>query len=82
MLRSPQAGFTPVAVLDDVSAVFHDAGITDPIDLDLWTALLTGLTDQQISNDPGGQRWSRLLDVSIDMFLDHVGALPEHKEPT
>lgn len=37
---------------------------------------LAGRTSQQISNDPGGDRWARLLDDSIDMFLDHVGALP------
>lgn len=23
---------------------------------------MTGLTDQQLSNDPGGDRWERLLD--------------------
>ncbi|MCZ7537488.1 MAG: hypothetical protein M5T61_17325 [Acidimicrobiia bacterium] len=31
-------------------------GLTDPEVVDVWTALLTGLTDQQISNDPGGDR--------------------------
>ena len=49
------------------------AGVTDPRHLDLWTALLTGLTDQQISNDPGGDRWARLVDEAVDMFLTHVG---------
>lgn len=44
-------------------------GITDPELLDIWTALTTGLVDQQISNDPGGDRWVRLIDDSVDMFL-------------
>ena len=35
------------------------------------TALVTGLVDQQVSNDPGGDRWIRLIDESIDMFLAH-----------
>ena len=35
------------------------------------TALVTGLVDQQVSNDPGGDRWIRLIDESIDMFLSH-----------
>ena len=43
--------------------------------------MLTGLTSQQISNDPGGDRWSGLVDESVDMFLDHLGVLPEN-QPT
>lgn len=47
-------------------------GITDPEALDLWTAMLTGLTSQQISNDLGGDRWERLIDRSVDMFLREI----------
>jgi len=46
-------------------------GITDPRHLDMWTAWTTGLVDQQISNDPGGDRWSRLIDDFVSMFLAH-----------
>jgi AcrR family transcriptional regulator len=45
------------------------AGFDPERDLDLWTALQTGLVDQQISNDPGGTRWQRLIDDAIDMFF-------------
>ncbi len=51
-------------------------GITEPRHLDLWTALTTGLVDQQVSNDPGGDRWARLVDESIPMFLAHCRAMP------
>jgi hypothetical protein len=34
-------------------------------------ALVTGLVNQQVSNEPGGDRWLRLIDESIDMFLAH-----------
>lgn len=47
-------------------------GIDDPRALDLLTALMTGLADQQMSNDPGGDRWARLVDDALDMFLAHV----------
>ena len=47
-------------------------GFTDPAVLDLMTAIGTGLTDQQISNDPGGDRWIRLVDEAMDMFFNHV----------
>ncbi len=46
-----------------------ELGITDPDAIDLWTAMLTGLTDQQISNDPGGDRWERLIDRAVDATL-------------
>ncbi len=55
-------------------------GITDPEDVDLWTAMLTGLTDQQISNDPGGDRWERIIDRAIDMVLRELA--PSIFEPT
>ena len=50
------------------------AGSTDPRELDLYTGLITGLIDQQISTDPGGDRWYRLLDEALDMFFAHVDA--------
>ncbi|MBI4883403.1 MAG: TetR/AcrR family transcriptional regulator [Actinobacteria bacterium] len=46
-------------------------GITEPKHLDLWTALLTGLVDQQVSNDPGGERWTNLIEEAVTMFINH-----------
>jgi AcrR family transcriptional regulator len=39
---------------------------------DLWTALVSGLVWQQISNEPGGSRWTQWVDDVVDMFLAHV----------
>jgi AcrR family transcriptional regulator len=58
--------------LGEVIVHLATLGIDDPRDIDLFTAIGTGLTDQQISNDPGGDRWVRLLDDAIDMYVDHV----------
>lgn len=55
--------------LDEMRGLLDDAGITDPGALDLWTSLLTGLATQQVSNQPGGDRWVRLVDRALDMFL-------------
>ncbi|HEY8739874.1 MAG TPA: TetR/AcrR family transcriptional regulator [Candidatus Dormibacteraeota bacterium] len=44
-------------------------GLTTPEALDLLTSVITGLVDQQISNDPGGRRWVRLTDDMLDMYL-------------
>jgi AcrR family transcriptional regulator len=45
------------------------AGVTDPAAIDIWTALLTGLASQQVSNDPGGHRWADLVDRAVDAFI-------------
>ena len=65
-----------VAHLERAGEAMRAAGVTEARHLDLWTALLTGLVDQQLSNDPGGDRWERLLDEAVDLFCDHVG-LPD-----
>lgn len=49
------------------------AGLSSEADLDLWTAVMTGLASQQISNDPGGTRWERLLDEAVDRMLAPSG---------
>lgn len=47
-------------------------GVRGPRALDLFTALATGLADQQLSNDPGGDRWIRLIDDAVEMFYEHI----------
>ncbi|MGO9965183.1 MAG: TetR/AcrR family transcriptional regulator [Acidimicrobiales bacterium] len=49
-------------------------GITEARHLDMLTALVTGLVGQQVSNDPGGDRWTRLIAESMAMFLTHCQA--------
>lgn len=73
---SPASYALAVEVLDHAERALTAAGVRDRRHLDLWTAVITGLTDQQISNDPGGDRWARLLDEAIDLFCDHVGIPP------
>jgi AcrR family transcriptional regulator len=64
--------FAPaVSALDLARQQLALNGVTDPRHLDMWTAWTTGLVDQQLSNDPGGDRWSRLIDEFVAMFLDY-----------
>jgi AcrR family transcriptional regulator len=77
---SAEAFAISIAGLESVQRRLAAIGITDPADLDLLTALGTGLTDQQISNDPGGDRWVRLVDGAMEMFLAHVSNRPEPKK--
>ena len=77
-------GFTPseasyapaVRALETTRGWLARIGITDAAHVDLWTALTTGLVNQQIANDPGGDRWRRLIPGAVDMFLAHCLPLP------
>lgn len=62
------------------SEALRDAGIDDPDALDLFTALVSGVINQQLSNDPGGDRYSRLVDRIIDMYLSQVA--PRKRTPS
>jgi hypothetical protein len=50
-------------------------------DIDLFVAIVGGMVDTHLANDPGGDRWSRLLDRAIDMFADNVGITNERSRP-
>jgi AcrR family transcriptional regulator len=61
-----------VAGLDVLRSRLAKHGITDARAFDLLTAIGTGLTSQQISNEPGGDRWGRLVDAAMEMFFAYV----------
>lgn len=66
---SPASYAIAVHTLDLLAQGLADAGVREPTELDLWTAVLSGLATQQISNDPGGDRWTRLVDTAVDRLL-------------
>lgn len=68
-----------VESLEATRAHLAEMGIDDPHDIDLLTAVGTGLTDQQISNDPGGDRWTRLVDETMEMYFNHVSNRSKNK---
>jgi len=61
-----------VEVLEGGREMLAAAGVTEPANFDLWTAVVAGLASQQLANDPGGDRWLRLVDDAIEMYADHV----------
>lgn len=70
--RPSAEAYAPAArALESARAVLALNGIHDPRHLDLWTALTTGVVSQQIANEPGGERWTQLVDEVVAMFLDH-----------
>jgi AcrR family transcriptional regulator len=61
-----------VASYERMRAQLAELGIDDPRDLDLLTALTSGLAAQQLANDPDGTRWRDLGVDAARMFLAHV----------
>lgn len=53
---------------DSLTAV----GIAEAHELDLFTAVASGLAAQQIANDPQGDRWVRLAPTAARMLLDDI----------
>ncbi len=69
---SPESYAPAVELSARLQALLFAAGITDPEAMDLFTALVSGLINQQLANDPGGERWARLVDRTVEMFLANV----------
>ncbi|HUF31962.1 MAG TPA: TetR/AcrR family transcriptional regulator [Acidimicrobiales bacterium] len=69
---SPASFAVSLENLQEMATWFAEVGLGGQESLDLFTAIATGLVDQQISNDPGGDRWLRLVDDAMEMFCDHV----------
>ena len=69
---SPQSYAMAVEVLSNVRLILSRAGLRAEADVDLWTAVVAGLASQQLANDPGGDRFIRLIDDAVTMFADHV----------
>ena len=79
LFQRPIPGFEPSAesyayaarALDGAVDRLHAAGIEDPSDVDCCIALVGGLIEAQMSNEPNGDRWTRHLDRLIDMYVDN-----------
>ncbi len=77
---SPETFALSVRGLERLRDRLRAAGVVGDRALDLFTALGTGLTDQQLSNDPGGDRWARLLDDAVEMVYRHVTTTTAHEQ--
>ena len=68
---SPESFGISAASIAQLRDELEAAGIAGERAADMWRALVTGLVNQQISNDPGGSRWIRLVDDAVGMFIAH-----------
>lgn len=66
---SPESYALAQEAVDQLARALATIGFGSPEQVDLWTALTVGLVTQQHSNDPGGDRWQRLVPAAVHMFL-------------
>ena len=79
-------GFEPSPSSYALALEFYDiarqrlaaADVSDPSEIDVFSALVSGLAHQQVANDPGGDRWVRLAEPVVDMFLADVDRRRQH----
>jgi AcrR family transcriptional regulator len=77
---SPDSYAPAVAMSARVESLIAQLGTSDAAQaMDLWTAVISGLSNQQLSNEPRGDRWIRLFDRAVDMFF---AAVDSTKSPT
>jgi AcrR family transcriptional regulator len=69
---SPESYAIAVEVFLKGRSILASVGLRKDTDFDLWTALIAGLSSQQLANDPGGDRYIKLIDNAVAMFSAHV----------
>ncbi len=69
---SPESFALAEEVLSRAGALMVAAGVTDAGDIDCLVAMVAGLIEAQLSNEPGGTRWTQHLDRMIDLLVDHA----------
>ncbi len=69
---SPESYTLAEEALGRAGKVMHEAGVNRRGDIDCIVAMVAGLMAAQVSNDPGGNRWTRHLNRLVDLYVDDV----------
>jgi AcrR family transcriptional regulator len=79
---SPESWALALEFYAAASAVLSAAELTEPSDVDLFSALISGMCSQQAANDPGGQRWAKHAERAVDLFLAAADRRSAHRKPS
>ncbi len=74
---SPESYAIAITALEVLIRAGRRLDVIARIEVDLWTAVFSGLLAQQLANEAGGRRWANLCDKATDMFLLYIR---DHKE--
>jgi AcrR family transcriptional regulator len=76
---SPESYALAEDTLGRAVKLLNEAGVTHQADIDCVVAMVAGLIEAQLSNDPGGNRWSRHLNRLVDLYVDDALARSKHR---
>lgn len=76
---SPESYALAEDALGRAVEVIHDAGVTQQGDIDCIIAMVAGLIEAQMANDPVGTRWTRHLNRLVDLYVDDAIARSTHR---
>jgi AcrR family transcriptional regulator len=72
--RPSEEAYRPaIECYEIMRSVLTGIGIHRQADLDMYTALVGGLVNQQLANDPGGDRWRDLVPRAVGLLADDLG---------
>lgn len=67
---SPEVYALAESVMARVLKAMHEAGVTQQGDIDCLTSITAGVMENQMSNDPGGNRFAKHLNRLVDLVVD------------
>jgi AcrR family transcriptional regulator len=73
-IPSPESLAIGLAGLEETRRVAEAAGLRGQRPFDLFMAATRGLAALQIANEPGGDRWVRLVDEAVDILVSHYAS--------
>jgi AcrR family transcriptional regulator len=76
---SPESYALAEDMLGQLVKLLHDAGVTHQGDIDCVVAVTAGLMEAQMSNEPGGNRWTRHLNRLVDLYIDDAIERSKHR---
>ena len=79
---SPESFAVAMEFFEFGSDLIRHAGVYDSADIDMFTAIVTGLAHQQVANEPGGTRWARLADRTVGMPSPMSSGEPRPSDPS
>ena len=76
---SPQSYALAEQVLGRAVKLLNEVGVTHQGDIDCIVAIVGGLIETQLSNDPDGNRWIRHLNRLVDLYVDDALTRSTHR---
>jgi AcrR family transcriptional regulator len=76
---SPESYALAEEALGRAVKAIRETGVTQQGDADCIVAMVAGIVEAQMANEPGGTRWTRHLNRLVDLYVDDAIARSTHR---